>query len=67
MLQAHGILYKAVAQTLLLYGRKSWVMTGAMLKLLESYHGQTAQRIAGMMDRRMEDGDWDYPPVAYTL
>ena len=67
MVRARSMLYKAVAQTVLLYGSESWVMTGAMMKLLESYHGRTAQRIAGMMDRRMEDGDWYYPPVAYTL
>ena len=32
--QARGMIYKAVVQTVLIYGSKSWVVTGAMLKVL---------------------------------
>ena len=34
-----GMIYKAVDQSLLLYGSESWVVTGEMLKVSEgSYH-----------------------------
>ena len=38
MVWAHGMLYKAVAQTVLLYGSESWVMKGAILKVLEKFY-----------------------------
>ena len=34
----YGMLYKAEAQKILLYGSGSWVVTGAMLKLLEDFN-----------------------------
>ena len=30
-----GMFYKAIMKLVLLYGSKSWVMTGAMIKLIE--------------------------------
>ena len=36
--QVQGIHYKAIFQMLLLYGSKSWVVTGSMLKLIEVFH-----------------------------
>ena len=44
----HGMLYKAVTQTVLVYMIKSWVMMGDMLKVLEVLHHQVARRIVGM-------------------
>ena len=34
MVRAWEMLYKAVVQTVLLYGREIWVVTGEMLKVL---------------------------------
>ena len=45
----------------LLYGSDSWVVTGAMLKLLEGFHHRVARRIEGMTDRCGEDKEWEYP------
>ena len=56
-----GILYKAVAQMVLLYGSESWVVTGAMLKVLEGFHHRTSRRIAGMTAWNAEDREWEYP------
>ena len=36
--RAWGAMHKAVAQSVLLYGSKSWVVTGEMLKVLEWFH-----------------------------
>ena len=63
MVRAGGMIYKAAAQTVLIYGRKSWVVMGAMLKVLEGFHHQAARRIAGMIAQRTKGREWEYPPV----
>ena len=35
--RSRGAMYKAVAQLLLIYGRKSWVVTRNMLKVLMAF------------------------------
>ena len=61
------MLYKSVAQTVLLYGSKSWVVTLAILKLFEGFYHQAARKIVGMIDWRMEDVYWNYPLVDDAL
>ena len=46
--QVCEVLYKVVAHMVLLYGSNIWVMTGAMLKVLEGFHHQADRRIVGM-------------------
>ena len=48
MVRDLGLLYKPVAQTVLIYEINSWVVTGAMLKLLEGFHHWSARKILGM-------------------
>ena len=40
--RAQGAIFKAVAQSFLLYGRESWVLTGDILKVLTAFHRQAA-------------------------
>jgi hypothetical protein len=42
-----GMFYKAVVQSILLFGSETWVMTNPMLKALESFHRRVARWIAG--------------------
>ena len=51
-----GIIYKAAEQKIIIYGSKSWVVMGEMLKVLEGFHHWKARRIAAMTDRSTEDG-----------
>ena len=46
-----------------MYGRKSWVVTGEMLNVLEGLHHREARRITGMTANRRAGGEWDYPSV----
>ena len=62
-----GIIYKAVARTLLPYGCKSWMVKGVMLKILAGFHHRSAIRIAGMTGKHVADGTWEYPPVVSAL
>ena len=59
-----GILYTAVVHSVLLYRSESWVMKGAMLKVLEGFHYWASQRITGMMERRTKSREWEWAPVA---
>ena len=49
MVRARGATNKVVAQSVLLYSINIWVVTGEMLKVLERFHHQAAQRIKGLM------------------
>ena len=63
MVQARGAMYKAVAQSVILYGSERWLVKGDMLKVLEGFHHRVARQITGLMAKRGAGGDWEYPPV----
>ena len=65
--QVQGAMYKAVAQSVLLYGSESWVVTGEMLKVLTEFHHRASRRITGMMAKRGADGWWEYPAVEEVM
>ena len=65
--QARGAMYKAVAQSVLLYSSKSWVVSGYMLKVLEGFHHRSASRITGITAKQGAGGEWDYPSVLETM
>ena len=54
---------KAVAQLVLLYGNKSWLVTREMLKVLTALHNQAAQRITRMTEKHESGREWEYPEV----
>ena len=66
-LRARGVMYKEVAQSVLLYGSESWVVTGAVLRVLEGFHHFESMRITGMAGKRVTDREWEYPPVVAAL
>ena len=65
--RARGEMYKAVAQSLLLYVRKSWVVTGEMLKVLTDFHHQATRRITGTMVKRGIGGECEYTAVEEAM
>ena len=67
MVYDFGVMYKSVAQKVMLYFRNSWVVTGAKVKILEGFLHWTTRQIAGMTDKRVADGGWEYPPVVSKL
>ena len=58
--RAKGLFYKTIVQAVLLYSCETWVLTDAMIKVLESFHHKIARRITGKMVRRVAD-EWVYP------
>ena len=61
--QARGEMYNTVAQLVLLYGSKIWVVTRYMLKVLTGLHHQAARQIMGMTAKCAAGGEWEYPSV----
>ena len=66
-MRARGMMYKSVSQSVLLYVSESWVVTGAMLKVLEGFHHREVRRITGMTAKRVADGEWEYSLVVAAL
>ena len=65
--RARGMFYKSIVQSILLFGSETWTVTGALLKVLNSFHHRIARRITGKLARRSPDGEWVYPPLQEAL
>ena len=61
-----GMFYKAVVQTVLLYGSETWVQTDSMDQVLAGFHNRAARRLAGMYPKLI-NGQWEQPPVVEAL
>jgi hypothetical protein len=62
-----GYFYKAIVQSVLLYGSETWTPTRRMISLLECFHNQCARRITRRFIRQNADSTWTYPDTASTL
>ena len=63
-----AVFYKAVVQSVLLYGCETWVVTPAVLKALSGFHHKVARRLSGCLPRYLPREDrWSYPPVEEAL
>ena len=65
--QAMASFYKAIVQSVLLYGSESWVLNKRMLLSLESFHRRCARFITGRHIKENADGTWTYPDSKTTL
>ena len=61
------MIHKSLEQKVMMYGSESWMVMGAILKILEGFNDREFRRIAGMMEKRVSDGTWEYPPVVAAL
>jgi hypothetical protein len=63
-----GMFYKAVVQSVLLYGCETWTVTAQVLKVLEGFHHRVARRLSGKRPYYLPGEDrWVYPPIAEAL
>ena len=65
--RARGILYKVVTKSVLLYGKKSWVVKVDMIKLFERFHNWVARNITGMTAHSATSGEGECPPADEVL
>jgi hypothetical protein len=61
-----GYFYKAVVQSVLLYGSESWTVT-QMLAVLRGFHHKIARQISQLLPERINDTTWYYPPIKEAL
>jgi hypothetical protein len=63
-----GMFYKAVVQSVLLYGCETWCLTLAQYNTLNSFHVTAARRISGLhFEFNSESEEWNRPAVALAL
>lgn len=63
-----GYFYKAVCQSVLLYGCETWVVSQSILRSLEGFHHQVARRLSFQRIRLDPNtGEWIYPPAHLAL
>ena len=65
--RAMGYFYKAIVQTILLYGSETWVLSDFQMKQLRSFHSRVARYITGRHIRQNADGTWFHPPTEGVL
>lgn len=60
-----GYFYKAIVQSVLLYGAETWVWSAGMLSKLESFHNKVARSLTGkFIHPDINDKDeWIYPDM----
>ena len=56
-IKARTIVYKAIFQAMLLYGREIWLVTDAMMTMLEVFHHMISGRIADMTASKGNGGE----------
>jgi hypothetical protein len=60
--------YKAIVQSVLLYGSETWVLSPAAMARLEGFHIRAAYRMAKEhVPRRGPNLQWVYPPSEVVL
>ena len=59
-----GNLYKAVVQSILLYGSETWVLTAPMVKVLEGFHHKVLRQITGRQPKYdVRTDTWSKRPI----
>ena len=63
-----AMFYKAVVQTVLLYGAETWNVTRGMLSVLDSFHNRMARALTGRKPVYVaETEEWIYPPTGNAM
>ena len=58
LIKVLSIMYIAVVQAVLLYGRKIWVVTDAMMTVLEGFNHRFVRRTMGMTVKKGYSREW---------
>ena len=61
-----AMFYKAIVQSVLLYGVETWVFTDSILQTLRGFHHRVARSLTGLKPR-LQNGEWVYPPIEDAL
>ena len=59
--------YKAIVQSVLLYGVETWVLIKSMMNILKGFHHHVARKLSGFHARPLGGGRWFTYKVADVL
>ena len=66
-MKSQSMMYKALVQTVLLYGSEIWVVTDTMMTVLEGFHHRIARCVLGITARWGNGGEWEWASVDAKL
>ena len=58
--RVYGFFFKAVVQSMLLFGVETWVVTPRMVQVLAGFQYQVVRRMTGQLTRWISDGICEY-------
>ena len=61
------MMYKTVAQAVILYGSEIWVVTDKMMTVLEGLLHSINRRVVGMTSRKGDGKEWEWASVDASL
>ena len=62
-----AMFYKAIVQSVLLFGVETWTLSESMLKCLTGFHHRIARQLSGKTAQRLPHGAWQHHPAADAL
>lgn len=63
-----ALFYKAICQSVLLFGAETWVLTESMFRLLEGFHHRVVRQITGDRTRYCRrTGEWTSTDIAVVM
>ena len=65
--KSQAMVCKAVVQSVLMYGSKIWVITDAMMMILEGFYHRITRRVAGMTAHRGDGREWGWVLVEAVM
>ena len=63
LIKVHSVIYKAVFQEMILYGIKIWVVTYAIMKVIEAFYHSIARQVFRVKERKGDAGEWEWALV----
>ena len=66
-IKSWAMVYKAVFQAVLLYGSKIWMVTDAMMTVLEGFHHIIVRWIAGLREIMGDGWEWEWSSLDTAL
>ena len=66
-IKSQEMMYKAVFQVVLLYGREKWAVTEEIMAVLEVFYHSIARQIVGLKVRKIDGGEWVWASVKVAL
>ena len=66
-IKSRAMVYNAVVQEVILYGREIWVVTDTMMMMLDLFHCRIIICVALMAARKGDGGEWKWASVDMAL